>query len=326
MQPLALVTADTAPFAAVTDASGVFIVGGRAGVSTNVTALEPAGGSASGAAAIAALNDVATLNLSMVQTAPAVTATIPAPNAVNVALATPIVVDSKAIDPATVTTSSVVLSAGPNLITTQLVMSANRRRLTMTPASPLAGLTAHTLTLTSAIRDSAGVPLAPFTPLTFTTLDPSKATILAVSVIVAELPDEDGLSLITGAPGAAEPNSAVVATNLRTQETVTVLALADGSFRLRLNVVIGDEIALTLRDASGREPRSQSRSSLVRMGRRRWVPERCRLPDDGAETPRNTPSAVRAPSSRAPPACTRVGWRHGSNHRAAPRDQAHSGR
>ena len=123
----------------------------------------------------------------------------------------------------------------------------------MTPASPLAGLTAHTLTLTSAIRDSAGVPLAPFTPLTFTTLDPSKATILAVGVIVAELPDEDEMSLITGAPGAAEPNSAVVATNLRTQETVTVLALADGSFRLRLNVVIGDEIALTLRDASGRE-------------------------------------------------------------------------
>ena len=253
-QPLALVTADTAPFAVVTDASGAFIVGGRAGVSTNVTALEPAGAAASGAAAIAALNDVATLNLNVVQTAPAVTATIPAANAVNVALATPIVVDfSKAIDPATVTSSSVVLNAGPNVITSQLVMSTNRRRLTLTPASPLAGLTAHTLTLTTAIRDSAGVPLAPFTPLTFTTLDPSKATILTVGVIVAELPDEDEMSLITGAPGAAEPNSAVVATNLRTQETVTVLALADGSFRLRVNVVIGDEIALTLRDASGRE-------------------------------------------------------------------------
>ena len=253
-QPLALVTADTAPFAVVTDASGAFIVGGRAGVSTNVTALEPAGAAASGAAAIAALNDVATLNLNVVQTAPAVTATIPAANAVNVALATPIVVDfSKAIDPATVTSSSVVLNAGPNVITSQLVMSANRRRLTLTPASPLAGLTAHTLTLTAAIRDSAGVPLAPFTPLTFTTLDPSKATILAVGVIIAELPDEDEMSLITGAPGAAEPNSAVVATNLRTQETVTVLALADGSFRLRVNVVIGDEIALTLRDPSGRE-------------------------------------------------------------------------
>ena len=266
-QPLALVTADTAPFAVVTDASGAFIVGGRAGVSTNVTALEPAGAAASGAAAIAALNDVATLNLNVVQTAPVVTATIPAANAVNVALATPIVVDfSKAMDPATVTSSSVVLNAGPNVITSQLVMSANRRRLTLTPASPLAGLTAHTLTLTSAIRDSAGVPLAPFTPLTFTTLDPSKATILAVGVIVAELPDEDEMSLITGAPGAAEPNSAVVATNLRTQETVTVLALADGSFRLRVTVVIGDEIALTLRDASVARRRSRSRSSPAPMG------------------------------------------------------------
>ncbi len=252
-QALALVTADTAPFAVLTEATGTFILAGRVGAPTTVSAIDPAGATASGAVALAALNEVATVNLTMAQTAPAVVATIPAANAVNVALDASIIVDfSKSIDPATITTSSAVLSVGQTAVSVQPVVSANRRRLTITPTSPLAGLTVHTLTLGPDIRDLSGNALAAFTPLTFTTLDPSKAP-LALGIITAELPDEDGLSLITGAPGAAEPNSAVVATNLRTQETVTVLSLADGSFRLRVNVVIGDEVALTLRDANGRE-------------------------------------------------------------------------
>ena len=150
----------------------------------------------------------------------------------NVALDAPIVVDfSKPINPATVLTSSVVLRAGQTVVSAVPALSANRRRLTLTPSAPLPGLTVFTVTLTSDIRDLAGVPLAPFAPLTFTTLDASKAPVLALGLITAELPDEDGYSLITGGPGASEPHSAVVTTNLRTQETVTVLSGADGSFR-----------------------------------------------------------------------------------------------
>jgi PKD repeat protein len=253
-QPLALVTTNTAPFAFLTTATGAFVVAGQAGVPTVVAAVEPAGASASGNVALAAVNDVAPLNLLLTQTAPAVTATTPAANAANVPLDTSILVDfSKPIDPATVTTSSVVLRAGATPVDAQLVLSANRRRLTITPAAPLAGVTLHSLTLTSDVRDQTGVALSPFAPLAFTTLDPSKATVLALGVITAELPDEDGFTLISGAPGAAEPMSAVVATNLRTQETVTVLASADGSFRLRVNVIVGDEVVITLRGADGRE-------------------------------------------------------------------------
>ncbi len=253
-QALALVTTDTAPFAFLTTAAGAFVVAGRAGASTTVAAIEPSGATASGAAALAALNEIAALNLTLAQAAPAVTATIPAANATNVALDSPIVIDfSKPIDPVTVTGSTVVLSAGTTPVGAQPVLSANRRRLTITPASPLSGLTVYTLALTTDLRDAVGTGLAAFTPLRFTTLDPSKATVLALGVITAELPDEDGLSLVTGAAGAAEPNGVVVATNLRTQETVTILSLADGSFRLRLNVVVGDEIRLTFRDATGRE-------------------------------------------------------------------------
>ncbi len=253
-QPLALVTTNTAPFAFLTSATGAFVVAGRAGASTVVAATEPAGANASGSAVLAALNDIAALNLALAQAVPVVTATIPAANAINVALDSSIVIDfSKPIDPATVTGSTVVLSAGATPVAVQPVLSANRRRLTITPTSPLSGLTMYALALTPDLRDVAGTSLAAFAPLRFTTLDPSKATVLALGVITAELPDEDGLTLVTGAAGAAEPNGVVVATNLRTQETVTVLSVADGSFRLRIDVIIGDEIALTFRDTAARE-------------------------------------------------------------------------
>ena len=253
-QSLALVTTDTAPFAFVTTTAGTFVVAGRVGVPTAVAAIEPAGATASSTASLAALNDIATVNLLMVQTAPAATSTSPVTGAVNVALDAPIVVDfSKSIDPATVPPSSVVLRAGQTVVSAVPTLSANRRRLTVTPSAPLLGLTIYSVTLTSSIHDLAGVPLSPFAPLTFTTLDSSKATVLALGVITAELPDEDGMSLITGAPGASEPGAAVVATNLRTQETAAVISLPDGGFRLRVGVVIGDEVAITIRDLTGRQ-------------------------------------------------------------------------
>ena len=77
-QALALVTTDTAPFAFVTTAAGTFVVAGRAGVPTTVAAIERAGATASTAASLAALNDIATISLTLSQTAPAVTATSPA--------------------------------------------------------------------------------------------------------------------------------------------------------------------------------------------------------------------------------------------------------
>jgi PKD repeat protein len=253
-QVLALVSSNTEPFVSVTGPTGTFVVAGRAGAATIVGALDAIGASASSAASLAAANDIASLILSLTTTAPAVVAVSPAANATNVALDTSIIVDfSKPIDAASISASAVTVRAGQTAIAIQTVVSANRRRLTISPSSALTGLTAYTLALTSEIRDEAGAPLAAFNPVTFTTLDPSKPAALALGTITAELPDEGGLSLITGASGAADAGAVVVATNLRTQETATVIALADGSFRIRLKVVIGDQIAITFRDAKGRE-------------------------------------------------------------------------
>ena len=104
----------------------------------------------------------------------------------------------------------------------------------------------------SGLRALTGRAVTAFAPITFKTLDPSKVTLGVSGLINGDLPDENGLVVVTGGAGAADPIAPVTATNLRTQETTTVLAGQDGSFRLRLSALIGDAIALTLRDASGR--------------------------------------------------------------------------
>ncbi len=253
-QSSALVTSNTAPFAFLTSSSGSYVVAGRTGIATALTAVEPAGAATTAATTLATLNAIVALDLALSQTAPIVTGTIPPANAANVALDTSIVIDfSKPIDPASATSSSVVLHAGPAIVATAHSLSANRRRLTITPSSPLVGLTAYSLTLTTDIRDLSGVSLSAFAPLSFSSLDPSRAPALALGQLTAFLPDQDGLSLITGGAGLAEPLSAVVATNLRSQETMTVLAEGDGSFRLRLAVIVGDDVSVTLRGTNGRD-------------------------------------------------------------------------
>jgi PKD repeat protein len=248
----ALVTADTAPFAFVTGIGGTFIVAGALGA-TQVSAFDPAGAAAAGVVTLDGANAIAALNLGLAHAPPGVVAMTPARDAKNVPLDSSIVVDfSKPIDPSSITAASVVLKAGTTAVQAQAVVSANRRRITVTPSSALAGLTAYTLTLGPDIRDTAGNALSAFAPLTFTTLDPSKATALAVGAITAELPDEDGFSVIAGGPGVADAATIVAATNQRTQETSSVMSGTDGSFRLRLGVIIGDELVLTFRDANGR--------------------------------------------------------------------------
>ena len=89
--------------------------------------------------------------------------------------------------------------------------------------------------------------------MSFATLDPSRPAGPAAGRIVAELPDDSGFVLITGSPGLAAGGAGVTVTNVRTQVTSSVLALADGSFRVRIPALVGDELTLTLRGADGRD-------------------------------------------------------------------------
>ena len=168
-------TSSTAPFAFLTSSTGSYVVAGRAGVASALTAVEPAGAAATGNTTLNAPNAVAAVNLALSQTAPIVTGTIPPANAANVSLDTSIVIDfSKPIDPASINATSVALRTGSTNVDAGRVLSANRRRLTITPVSPLAGLTSYSVLLTADVRDLNGAALSPFTPLSFTSLDPSR--------------------------------------------------------------------------------------------------------------------------------------------------------
>jgi hypothetical protein len=254
-QPLALVTTEASPFADVTSTIGAYVVAAGAAPAVNVHVLDTVSRNvAAGSVGLPGRDAVALLNLGLAIVAPLVTSTSPAGNATNVPLDASIVVDfSEAIDPASVSDANVQLRIAGAPVGVQRTLSADGRRLTIRPQVSLQGKSLYTLALTAGIRDLTGNGLLPFTPLSFTTFDPTKPAQPAAGQIVAELPDEDGFLVIVGTAGVSVPGSPVTVTNLRTQETVTGFSLGDGSFRLRISGVVGDEIALTFRDASDRE-------------------------------------------------------------------------
>ena len=257
--PQVLVTADGSPFADLTGPTGRYVLPAPAGAALQVRLLDTGTrDGATGSTTLAAARTVATLDVALAVVSPFVVAVAPAAGADTVPLDSSVTVTfSEAMDPTSVSDTSLQLRAGAgiagDLVAAQRTLSADRLRVVLRPVSPLDGRTTYTIVATAALRDLSGNALVPFAGSSFTTLDPSKPPQPAPGQVTAEIPDEDGLTLVVGTPGAAAGGTAVTGTNLRTQDTVTVLALGDGSFRFRIGAIVGDEIALTFRDGSGRE-------------------------------------------------------------------------
>ncbi|MGE5243269.1 MAG: Ig-like domain-containing protein [Betaproteobacteria bacterium] len=249
-----LVTADTTPFADASSASGAFVVAGLVGADTALRALDTLTHDAAARTVhVNTRDEVVASDVTLAVTALTVISTAPAANATNVALDTSLSIDfSDALDPASISDASAALQTGGAPVAIQQTLSSDRRRLVIRPSAPLQGKSTYSLAL-AGLKTTTGRPLTGFTALTFTTLDPSRPAVIDSGIITADLPDQDGFVLITGGAGAAEASSAVTATNLRTQETATVLADGDGSFRVRVSALIGDELSIGLNDSSGRE-------------------------------------------------------------------------
>jgi hypothetical protein len=249
-----LVTSSSVGLSAVTAVDGGYVVAGSAGVDSTVHGADPSGDGVTATARVDTPNQVVTVNLTLAATVPTVVTVTPAAGTTNVPLDTSVTIDfSEAIDTASVTDATVVLERSGTPLTASRSLSADGRRVVLRPAAPLAAVSTFTLRLTTGIRDLSGNPLSGYAPVSFTTLDPSRPPQPGPGRIIAELPDESGFVLITGAPGVSAGGAVVAIINVRTQETASVLALADGSFRLRISAVVGDELTLILRGADGRE-------------------------------------------------------------------------
>lgn len=118
-------------------------------------------------------------------TPPTITAMTPANGATGVALnVAPTVTFSEPMDPATITTTTVQLN-GPGGVSATVAYDAATRRVTLTPASPLADSTTYTVVVkgrNKGVADTAGNTLAANASWSFTTVDLSPPAISAISV------------------------------------------------------------------------------------------------------------------------------------------------
>jgi methionine-rich copper-binding protein CopC len=127
-----------------------------------------------------------TTGLTADTTAPTVISTNPADAATDVAINRKITATfSEAMDPSTITAASVtVTGAGATSVSGNVVYAAVGNTVTFTPAGNLAVDTAFTATITTAVRDLAGNPLAANKVWTFTTgatADTTAPTVLSTN-------------------------------------------------------------------------------------------------------------------------------------------------
>lgn len=83
------------------------------------------------------------------------------------------------------------------------------------------------------------------------TLDTVVPAIPNLDVIDIIRPDENGNVIVIGRAGGAEPGGRVTVTNVRTGESVAVVADADGAFTVNIAAQVGDDIQITVTDAAG---------------------------------------------------------------------------
>ena len=116
--------------------------------------------------------------------APAVTTQSPTSGATGVATSTTVKADfSKAMDPSTLTTTTVKLNVagGGAAVTGSVSYDATANRVTFTPSAALAEGTAYTATITTGAKATDGTPLASAVSWTFSTQSPLGPTVTATS-------------------------------------------------------------------------------------------------------------------------------------------------
>jgi RHS repeat-associated protein len=214
-----------------------------------------------------------------------VVSTSPTNNAVNVPQVTSITIDfSQPLNPATLTTNTVQLLEGGQMVPVSLSLDTAGTTATVLPNTQLDAATNFVVALTTNITDTTGRPLEGQTQFTFATVplsvrDPAAqliiyapgATNLATNVL-AELPGfvpgtNANLIVVYGTPGCADPGVPVVVANEGSGDTTTVISRPDGSFTTFV---------------SGQEQDFISATFVSLNGARLYVPVNRQLFDDGS--------------------------------------------
>jgi len=117
--------------------------------------------------------------------APTVTSVTPANGATDVSISTTVTATfSKAMDPASITTTTFVLQGLSGAVPAAVSYNAGTLTATLTPSAPLALGTTYTATVrggTTGVKDSTGAAMAADFPWSFTTSSPTPPTVTSVT-------------------------------------------------------------------------------------------------------------------------------------------------
>ncbi|HVF51414.1 MAG TPA: Ig-like domain-containing protein [Pyrinomonadaceae bacterium] len=256
------VSADQTPFVDVTGADGKFVLVGAAGADatgTNQIGAASLTSDATGRATslLGAQDAVADSQISLATQPLAVESVSPANSAQNMIVTTPVTVTfNKPVSATSLTGSTFTLTtASGNPVIGQITVLAGNRVAVITPATTLAGSTSFKVTVTSAVRDIYGKPLANPFVATFTTAGVVKVDDrLKPEKIKINYPDADGICRILIPAGAVPEGSTIVAINNASGSTASTVAGTTG-VQLNIQAQVGDEITLIIRQPDGVEYR-----------------------------------------------------------------------
>ncbi len=241
------------PWTALTDAEGRYeLLAPAATATASVTVTDRSTGDvAQVPVPSTAEGAVATVDVDLSPRGPFVVASSPVAGATAVARVSPVVLTfSRPLNPGTVVVPGAVVLAGTNGVVLPAAVSINPAgdTVTLLPTAQLPALAPLRVVLSTNLQDRFGRPLEGTREIAFTTEGDTLRRADAVLTIYEPL---DGLAGMSGGPGLADPESAVILINETTGETATVLSKADGSFTNRIAATADDELAAILVNRNG---------------------------------------------------------------------------
>jgi RHS repeat-associated protein len=256
------VAGNLTPFIDVTGADGVFVIVGAAGAGesgANQVGAFSLNTDATGKtnAALNAQDAIANANVNVAAVPLQVESVTPAPNAQNMIATTPVTVSfNKPVGVSSITGSNFNLSTGNgNPVLGNITVLAGNRVAVFTPANTLAGSTTYKITITQAVRDIYGKPLASAYTSAFTTASVVKADDrLKQEQIRINYPDGSGQSKIVIPALSVPEGSSIVVVNNTNGSTVSAVA-ATAALEILIQAQVGDEIMLIIRQPDGSEYR-----------------------------------------------------------------------
>src|SRR6185436_7565765 len=127
---------------------------------------------------------------------------------------------------------------------------------TLRPLAPLGQDSVYRVSLSNAIADSDGHPLANAPVVErFRTENRTRPAPIEAGKISASVPDSESYVSIAATIGSVNPDDEVILLNETTGFTVLATVAADGSFSSRVRAELTDQLVILLRDRNGSETR-----------------------------------------------------------------------